>query len=122
MASLTSIKSSGEVTTPKEKAWLAETNVFMKQIDLSCRFLAPTIAGFVIATFGDDLQIAAFIIGLLNIGGLLVEYKCTAEIYKLVPLISIRYAQSNPSSLKKLESIDEKSNAIQDVDSEKKYI
>mmetsp|Transcript_37385 Transcript_37385/g.43522 ORF Transcript_37385/g.43522 Transcript_37385/m.43522 type:complete len:552 (+) Transcript_37385:184-1839(+) len=121
-ASLTSIKSSGEITTPEERAWLAETNVFMKQIDLSCRFLAPTITGFAIAAFGDDLQIAAFLIGILNIGGLLVEYKCTAEIYKLVPLLSIRHAQSNPSSLNKSENIDGKSNAIQDVDSEIKSI
>jgi Ferroportin1 (FPN1) len=36
------------------KGWLSETNVTMKQIDLSCKVVAPAIAGFIIGAFDSQ--------------------------------------------------------------------
>ena len=41
----------------RQKQWLSETNVTMRQMDLSAKIIAPAIAGFVIGAF--DRQIAA---------------------------------------------------------------
>lgn len=84
-----------------EKAWLSETNVTMKQIDLSAKVCAPAIAGFLIAAFrdssqqdndehGKDLRGAAVLVGLLNVASLTVEYVCTAYIYKIIPDLAVK--------------------------------
>lgn len=81
-----------------QKKWLSETNVAMKQIDLSCKVAAPAIAGFCIALLddgtdphhGNDLRGAAVFIGALNALALLVEYTCTAMIYNLIPGLAIK--------------------------------
>jgi iron-regulated transporter 1 len=79
-----------------EKRWLSETNVTMKQIDLSCKVCAPAIVGFVIAAFGTssnhgkDLRGAALLVGLLNVMALIVEYICTAHIYRLITPLSVK--------------------------------
>lgn len=108
------------------KAWLSETNVIMKQIDLSCRIAAPALAGFIIGAAAAtttrsnnnnnsatttttaitpspqphpsyDLASAALLVGLLNAVSLVVEYVCTARIYQLVPELAARKQQQQHS-------------------------
>lgn len=81
-----------------ERAWLLQTNVAMKQIDLSCQVATPGFAGFFIGAFenGDsrrhrgDLSGAALLVGLVNEAALVVEYVCTARIYALIPKLAIK--------------------------------
>lgn len=88
-----------------ERTWLTTTNVAMKQIDLSCKVVAPAIAGFFIAAFDDgtdprhggDLSGAAVLVGLVNVAALIVEYVCTARIYALIPDLAQK-APPRPSS------------------------
>jgi Ferroportin1 (FPN1) len=83
----------------QQETWLYETNVFMKQIDLSCRIAAPSFAGFIIGmaeTYGvrnkaESLAVTALLIGLLNGAALVVEYICTARIYRLVPTLAVKH-------------------------------
>lgn len=78
------------------KIWLSETNVAMKQIDLSCKVMAPAIAGFVIAAFdkgassGGDLTGAAILVGAVNAMALVVEFVCMRRIYMLIPELALR--------------------------------
>jgi hypothetical protein len=66
----------------RDKMWLTETNVFLKQIDLSCQIAAPAFAGFIVAYLddgtdphhGSDLRGAAIFVGCLNASALVVEY------------------------------------------------
>lgn len=94
-------KSSGRELTQEEelevqKSWLSDTNVKMRQIDLSCKIVAPAAAGFFIALFDDgtskqhgyDLRGAALLVGGVNVAALIVEYICTAKIYHEVPGLS----------------------------------
>jgi hypothetical protein len=82
----------------KQKKWLSETNVTMKQIDLSCKVVAPAVSGMIIAYLddgsdphhGSDLRGAAAFVGGLNVLALFVEYYCTAAIYDLIPVLSVR--------------------------------
>jgi len=79
-----------EVKFATERDWLSQTNVTMRQIDLSCKVVAPTIAGYIVVAFGEDktdLRSACIFVGILNVLSLLAEYECTARIYKLVPLL-----------------------------------
>jgi hypothetical protein len=87
-----------------QKKWLSETNVAMKQIDLSCQMVAPAFAGFFVALFdggsrhnhGSDLRGAALFVGLLNVMALIVEYVCTIKIYHRIPSLGTKV--SNPPS------------------------
>ncbi|CAB9505585.1 family 40 member 1 [Seminavis robusta] len=80
------------------REWLSKTNVTMKQIDLSCKVVAPAVAGFLIAAFDNqdggsnhsDLRGAAVLVGGINMTALIVEYICTARIYKMLPALAIR--------------------------------
>jgi Ferroportin1 (FPN1) len=85
--------------TQPSKSWLADTNVFMKQIDLTCRVTAPAVAGVLIGAAtspvadtshkaSNDLANAALLIGFINAASLMVEYLCTAQIYRLVPALA----------------------------------
>ena len=93
------------------RAWLSQTNVAMKQIDLSCKMAAPAISGFLIAlvdnrsssldidlgeggedqnlnsgnTNGSQFRYAALAVGAINVASLLVEYYCTTTIYHCIP-------------------------------------
>ena len=77
----------------KQRQWLSDTNVFMRQIDLSCKIGAPAVAGVFVGLFDDgsqqdhgyDLRGAAVLVGALNVSALIVEYICTAKIYHTVP-------------------------------------
>lgn len=84
--------------------WLSDTNVAMKQIDLSCKVAGPAVAGFLIplltttpSTFihGDDqpstdFRWACLVVGALNLAAIIVEYICTARIYRLIPALAIK--------------------------------
>jgi solute carrier family 40 (iron-regulated transporter), member 1 len=86
---------------PISKQWLSQTNVTMKQIDLSCQIAAPAVAGFIIAAFNDgthsgnntahgDLRGAAILVGVVNVAALVVEYICTARIYRMLPALAFK--------------------------------
>mmetsp|Transcript_16686 Transcript_16686/g.38295 ORF Transcript_16686/g.38295 Transcript_16686/m.38295 type:complete len:551 (-) Transcript_16686:1302-2954(-) len=82
-----------EETENVQKLWLSDTNVKMRQIDLSCKILAPAIGGIFIAFFDDgtsknngyDLRGATLLVGGVNVVALIVEYICTAKIYHKIP-------------------------------------
>ena len=108
-----------EVAKKEENGdWLSETNVAMKQIDLSCKVIAPAVAGFVIGAFdrsggGSDLTGAAILVGSLNAISLIVEYVCMVQIYSLVPSlsahrVSTRNDSGDDDSLKGMEATQEK--------------
>ncbi|GAX26929.1 solute carrier family 40 (iron-regulated transporter), member 1 [Fistulifera solaris] len=90
----------GPKGSPQTQKWLSETNVMMKQIDLSCRIVAPALAGLVLGAFddsssqqqtgGSDLASAALVVGAVNIAALMVEYSCTYRIYHLIPKLAER--------------------------------
>uniref|UniRef100_A0A7S2K5D9 Solute carrier family 40 member n=1 Tax=Leptocylindrus danicus TaxID=163516 RepID=A0A7S2K5D9_9STRA len=63
----------------------------MKQIDLSCKIIAPALAGGLVAT--GDLRFTAAAVGVLNFLSIIVEYSCTEMIYKVTP----RFASKNAS-------------------------
>lgn len=85
----------GPLRSAKAQKWLSETNVMMKQIDLSCQIMAPAVAGFVIGAIGDstqqsasDLAGSALLVGAVNVAALIVEYFCTSRIYHLIPRLA----------------------------------
>lgn len=88
----------------KQKDWLSDTNVCMRQIDLACKIAGPFFAGVVVAFFDDssqhplhgyhDLRGAALLVGGLNALALVVEYICAAKIYYDIADLAIR---SSPS-------------------------
>jgi len=96
----------GPTISYDSRAWLSETNVAMKQIDLSCKVIAPAISGFLIALVdnraaftdqqndhgqsshasgGSQFRYAAIVVGMINVLALVVEYHCTTIIYKSIP-------------------------------------
>jgi len=86
-----------------QTAWLSQTNVSMKQIDLGCKVVAPTLAGFFVAMFDDgqsgnggtDLIGAAILVGVLNASALVVELACTARIYRDIPSLALPRVSSD---------------------------
>ena len=74
----------------------------MKQIDLSCKIVAPAVAGVFVAWFDGsgsasgemssdhryDLRGAALLVGGLNSLALIIEYVCMAEVYDCIPLLA----------------------------------
>ena len=63
--------------------YLIDINVMMKQIDLSCKLLSPTIVGIGMAFC--DLRVVSILIGILNLISIVIEYISTAKIYEQVP-------------------------------------
>mmetsp|Transcript_17728 Transcript_17728/g.43729 ORF Transcript_17728/g.43729 Transcript_17728/m.43729 type:complete len:572 (+) Transcript_17728:275-1990(+) len=82
----------------KQKEWLSETNVALKQIDLSCQIIAPAVAGFVVAGWdgggenhkASDLKSAALFVGCLCAVALVVEYICSTKIFYAVQTLAIK--------------------------------
>jgi solute carrier family 40 (iron-regulated transporter), member 1 len=85
-------------TTNSNNTWLSDTNVAMKQIDLTCRVAAPAVAGALLGA-SDQLAAAAAGLGLLNAVALVVEYLATARIYHLVPALA-RHANAEQAEKK----------------------
>jgi solute carrier family 40 (iron-regulated transporter), member 1 len=96
-----------ENTKSEEQIWLSETNVTMKQIDLSAQIGSPAIAGFFLTLMGDhdpsssssltqlsrhgsELGKAAILVGMLNVLALIVEYACTRYVYHLIPELAYK--------------------------------
>jgi iron-regulated transporter 1 len=81
-----------------QKEWLSDTNVSMRQIDLSCKVVAPAVAGLFVALFDDghsddhgyDLRVAALLVGGLNALALVVEWICTRIIYHDIPDLALK--------------------------------
>ena len=69
-----------------KSSFLRETNVGMKQIDLSCKVVAPALAG--ILFFGSNLRYAAVGIGIINVLSIAIELGCTDAIYRFIPGLS----------------------------------
>ena len=82
----------------KMNDWLSETNITMTQIDLSCKSLAPALAGYLLAMYGNNLKGAALFIGVLNISCLIVQWVCSLYIYKLIPDLSIKLDSTTSNS------------------------
>jgi iron-regulated transporter 1 len=95
-----------------QRDWLSDTNVTMRQIDLSCKIVAPAIAGIFVGVFdnhnignnndgdhGYDLRCAALLVGLLNALALIVEYICTAKIYHDIPDLAFKSVGTNKNAL-----------------------
>eukprot|EP00816_Leptocylindrus_hargravesii_P011921 CAMPEP_0196823978 /NCGR_PEP_ID=MMETSP1362-20130617/89905_1 /TAXON_ID=163516 /ORGANISM="Leptocylindrus danicus, Strain CCMP1856" /LENGTH=420 /DNA_ID=CAMNT_0042204063 /DNA_START=211 /DNA_END=1470 /DNA_ORIENTATION=- len=89
----------------KKSSWLRETNVAMKQIDLSCKIIAPALAGGLVAT--GELRFTAVAVGALNFLSIVVEYTCTEMIYKVTP----RLASKN-ASVRQVQNGNDKSNNL----------
>lgn len=112
---------------PKE--WLSRVNVVMKQIDLTCKVVSPSIAGFIIAAFewtphtttsvmtatissnqqqprrmdsSTDLTGAVLFVGIVNVASLVAEYYCTLRIYHLIP--ELAHQQQGPDQPPILET------------------
>jgi hypothetical protein len=88
----------------------------MRQIDLSCKIVAPALAGFFLSWWTNhhhpstttttttptttmspsspqqhaDLRGAAVLVGALNVAALIIEYLCTKQIYHLIPDLAIK--------------------------------
>jgi iron-regulated transporter 1 len=101
-----------------QKAWLSDTNVRMRQIDLSCKILAPAISGMYIALVDDgtshnhgyNLRGAVFMVGGVNVAALIVEYICVAKIYYEIPELALN-AMGERTEEKKNMEIESKSTA-----------
>ena len=99
-----------------QKKWLSETNVAMKQIDLSCKVAAPSVAGYFIAVLddgsdphhGNDLRGAALLVGALNGMALIVEYICTKIIYSQIPDLAIRASSRDTRAMAENDVQDQK--------------
>ena len=101
-------------TTPSgDRAWLTETNVRMKQLNLLCQAMAPTVAGWAIGAFdssmnnndgnsttsvdgndsmsGNDkthnLIAATLLLTVISLVTVLVEFVCTARVYCMIPTL-----------------------------------
>jgi iron-regulated transporter 1 len=74
------------VMANKKEAWLQDTNVTLKQIDLTCQVLGPSISGWVLATGGGVSWV-----GGCTVLSLITEYICMNQVYHLVPSLQHRH-------------------------------
>ena len=97
--STTTTATTTEMIEATFRLWLSETNVAMKQIDLSCKVAAPAVAGFLIPLLSpstsngespNDFTWACLVVGALNVAALVVEFVCTARVYILIPALAIK--------------------------------
>jgi iron-regulated transporter 1 len=86
---------------PGDDCWLSQTNVTMKQIDLTCQIIAPAITGWLLTYWAagnyDDNRVssdwssgAILWVGGWNVMALLVEWVCTTRIYRMIPNLSTK--------------------------------
>jgi iron-regulated transporter 1 len=91
----------------KDETWLTNTNVGMRQIDLSAKVLGPALAAAALPLLahhnfedgedsGDDWSRAACVMGLMNMTALLLQFVGSSIIYRLVP--QLEREQSAPVS------------------------
>jgi iron-regulated transporter 1 len=72
--------------------WLSETNVTLKQMDLTCQVLAPAVSGWILSLFPT---FGIIWVGLVNAVALLVEWWCMTRIARLVPSLNDPKQQNN---------------------------
>jgi hypothetical protein len=109
-----SINSSDTSKKDPRSLWLSQTNVIMKQIDLSCQISAPALSGWFIAYWTtassfptssaslvmaggqqqQDWSGAVFWVGTVNVVALIVEWICLTHIYHMVPALAAPTASS----------------------------
>lgn len=83
-------------TTSHHQDTLSEMNVVVRQINLSCRVLAPAFAGSLIGWLQHpgsksfDLSQAAIAMGILNLMSMAVELTLMSRLYHRVPLLNTR--------------------------------
>lgn len=103
----TRTKREAESTSALLHKHLSEINVTMKQIDLTCKVVGPTIAGFLFPlaystttsqTSSQGLEWACLCVGVINTLALIIEYVCTAQIYQLIPSLGDRVPASKIDS------------------------
>jgi len=68
-----------------QEKWLSETNVALKQIDLSCQIVAPVVSGWILNSI-PNMGISW--VGLVTTTALLVEWNCMSRIANLVPEVN----------------------------------
>ena len=81
----------------KFPVYLAEMNVTMKQIDLSCKVIGPALAGLLLPLASSPsptrgLMRGCILVGILNTLALIVEYICTAKIFAIIPGLALKKA------------------------------
>lgn len=76
------------VVAGDDKNTLANLNAVTRAIDLSCKILAPTVAGLVM-TYAS-LIIAAVMIAVWNVLSVFVEYALLRKVYNMVPRLAIK--------------------------------
>ena len=94
-------------TTRSFPLYLAEMNVTMKQIDLSCKIIGPALAGLLLPLVSSQskdlkstrgLEWGCLLVGLLNTLALVVEYMCTTRIYIIIPSLAYKQEMEQESN------------------------
>lgn len=84
------------VMSGKSSIELSTMNIIMRQIDLTCKIVAPAVAGLMIGPV--PLSVAVLIVGSLNVLSLVLESICSVAIYERVPALRLRnQLQESPS-------------------------
>ena len=110
--------STGQERSGRE--WLVETNVRMKQLDLTCKVVAPAVSGLIVGSFDDassssednpqehnsvhNLTTAALLVGLVHVAAVIVEYVATAHVYYMVPALRGCQVSKTPATRSTTES------------------
>jgi len=74
---------------PKHLSSITDLNAVTRAIDLSCKILAPTVAGLIMSY---SHVIAAIFIAVWNVVSVICEYALLRRVYKLVPKLAIKGA------------------------------
>eukprot|EP00980_Cylindrotheca_fusiformis_P017913 scaffold5684_cov71-Cylindrotheca_fusiformis.AAC.2 len=81
-------------SSTSSSSWLQDTNVTLKQMDLSCQVLGPSISGLVLANYGNRNGNGGFgWVGGCTVVSLITEVLCMKQIYQLVPSLQQQQQQ-----------------------------
>eukprot|EP00980_Cylindrotheca_fusiformis_P025921 scaffold14889_cov72-Cylindrotheca_fusiformis.AAC.1 len=84
-------------TSTSSSTWLQDTNVTLKQMDLSCQVLGPSISGLVLANYGGNGNGGFGWVGGCTVVSLITEVLCMKQIYQLVPSLQQQQQQEHQS-------------------------
>lgn len=76
------------VVAAKDPSKLANLNATSRSIDLSCKLLAPTATGLIMAA--TSLKFSAMVIAGWNIVSVFVEYGLLSKVYRMVPRLAVK--------------------------------
>jgi iron-regulated transporter 1 len=99
------------VMADKNEVWIQDTNVTLKQIDLTCQVLGPSISGWVLATGGGVSWV-----GGCTVLSLITEYICMNQVYHLVPSLQHQQQQIRQQNNVSEESSLEPDQQQKDID------